>query len=94
MALERNFGKPRLNPSTTRSDQIYLRTIATGSVLERMLEPSASHKEWVSKREIRAVRSVMYAINENYGTILDDEALRTFFCEMEAIVNSRPLTTP
>ena len=59
-----------------------------------MLVPSASHKEWVSEREIRTVRSVMSVINEKNGTILDDEALRTFFCEMEAIVNSRPLTTP
>ena len=58
-----------------------------------MLVPSASHKEWVLEREIRIVRSVMSAINEKNGTILDDEALRTFFCEMESIVNSRPLTT-
>ena len=58
-----------------------------------MLEPSASHKEWVSEREIRTVRSVMSTINEKNGTILDDEALRIFFCEMEATVNSRPLTT-
>ena len=46
--------------------------------------PSASH--------IRTVRSVLSALLETNGRQLNDEALRTFMCEAEAVVNSRPLT--
>ncbi|XP_068756492.1 uncharacterized protein [Montipora capricornis] len=42
--------------------------------------------------QIRTVRSVMSAILHKNGSQLDDESLRTFLCEAEAIVNSRPLT--
>ncbi|KAK3745616.1 hypothetical protein QZH41_013726 [Actinostola sp. cb2023] len=55
--------------------------------------PSASHMGGVWERQIRTVRSVLSAILEKNGTQLNDEALRTFMCEAEAVVNSRPLTT-
>ena len=40
----------------------------------------------------RSVRGVMSALLEKNGSQLDDEALRTFLCEVEAIITSRPLT--
>ena len=46
----------------------------------------------VWERQIRSVRSVMNALIKQHGHRLDDESLRTFICESEAIVNSRPLT--
>ncbi|KAK3719742.1 hypothetical protein QZH41_001946 [Actinostola sp. cb2023] len=55
--------------------------------------PSASHMGGVWERQIRTVRSALSAILEKNGTQLNDEALRTFMCEAEAVVNSRPLTT-
>ena len=55
--------------------------------------PSASHMGGVWEQQIRTVRSVLSAILEKNGTQLNDEALRTFMCEAEAVVNSRPLTT-
>ena len=46
----------------------------------------------VWERQIRSVRNVLNALLDKNGTQLNDEALRTFLCEAEAIVNSRPLT--
>ncbi|KAK3746502.1 hypothetical protein QZH41_001765 [Actinostola sp. cb2023] len=54
--------------------------------------PSASHMGGVWERQIRTVRSVLSAILQKNGAQLNDEALRTFMCEAEAVVNSRPLT--
>ena len=54
--------------------------------------PSASHMGGIWERQIRTVRSVLSAILEKNGTQLDDESLRTYLCECEAIINSRPLT--
>ena len=54
--------------------------------------PGASHMGGVWERQIRTVRKVlagMCTITAN----LDDEAFKTLICEVEAIVNSRPLTT-
>ena len=47
----------------------------------------------VWERQIRTIRSVLTALLEKNGSQLNDEALQTFMCEAEAVVNSRPLTT-
>ena len=44
------------------------------------------------ERQIRTVRSVLSELLETNGRQLNDEALRTFMCEAEAVVKSRPLT--
>ena len=54
--------------------------------------PHASHMGGVWERQIRSVRNVLASILERHGTQLDDESLRTFMVEAEAIVNCRPLT--
>ena len=51
--------------------------------------PAASHHGGVWERCIRTVRKVMRAMKEQ---LLDDEGLNTLMCEVEAIVNGRPLT--
>ena len=45
----------------------------------------------VWERQIRSVRNVLASLLESHGTQLDDESLRTFMIEAEAIVNCRPL---
>ena len=55
--------------------------------------PYASHMGGIWERQIRTVRSVLSALLEKNGQQMNDEALRTFMCEAEAVVNSRPLTT-
>ena len=52
----------------------------------------ASNFGGVWERQIRSVRNVMNALMKQHGQRLDDESLRTFICESEAIVNGRPLT--
>ena len=52
--------------------------------------PAASHHGGVWERCIRTVRKVMKALLKEH--VLDDEGLRTLMCEVESIVNGRPIT--
>ena len=52
--------------------------------------PTGSHNGGVWERCIRTVRKVMGALAEEQP--LDDEGLLTLVCEVEAIVNGRPIT--
>ena len=54
--------------------------------------PSASHMGGIWEHQIQRVRSVLSALLESNSQQMNDEALRTFMCEAEAVVNSRPLT--
>ena len=54
--------------------------------------PSASHMGGIWERQIRTARNVLAVLLDQCGTQLDDESLRTFMTEAEAVVNSRPLT--
>lgn len=53
--------------------------------------PAASHHGGVWERLIRMVRQVLHSIVQEQT--LDDEGLQTLFCEVEAILNSRPIST-
>ena len=52
--------------------------------------PTASHHGGVWERCIRTVRKVMRALL--HEQTLDDESLHTLMCEIEAIINRRPIT--
>ncbi|XP_064623536.1 uncharacterized protein LOC135485423 [Lineus longissimus] len=54
--------------------------------------PSATHFGGLWERQIRTIRKVMYSLLHEQTIKLDDEGLRTLFCEVECIVNNRPLT--
>ena len=51
---------------------------------------AASHHGGVWERCIRTVRKVMKALLKQQ--VLDDEGLNTLMCEVESIVNGRPIT--
>lgn len=51
--------------------------------------PSASHFGGAWERQIRTVRKVWRSMPTQR---LDDESLHTLFCEIESVINSRPLT--
>lgn len=53
--------------------------------------PAASHHGGVWERLIRSIRQVLNSTLHQQTT--DDEGLHTLFCEVEAILNSRPLST-
>ena len=54
--------------------------------------PHASHMGGIWERQIRTVRKVLQGLLEKYPGDLTDEILETLFCEVEAMVNSRPIT--
>ena len=60
-------------------------------IVFKMNVPNASHMGGSWERQIRTVRNVLSVMLDTNGAQLDDESLVTFFCEAEAIVNSRPL---
>ena len=57
--------------------------------------PSAPHCGGVWEREIRSVKKILYSItNDIYNkSKLTDEILYTWLCEIENILNTRPLTS-
>ena len=55
--------------------------------------PAASHMGGVWEQQIRTTRKVLAGLMEEFGHCLDEESFRTLMCEVEAIINSRPLTT-
>jgi hypothetical protein len=72
--------------------------IAYNFMLQRNIDwkfnpPAASNFGGVWERLIRSVRKVLYSIMHEQNVRLDDENLRTLFCEVEAILNGRPITT-
>ena len=54
--------------------------------------PSASHMGGVWERQIRTARNALSILLDRCGSQLNDESLQTLMTEVEAVVNSRPLT--
>ena len=47
----------------------------------------------VWQRQIRSARTILTFLLKTHGTSLNDESLHSLLMEVEAIVNSHPLTT-
>ena len=56
----------------------------------RFNPPTGSHFGGVWERMIRTIRKVMMSVAREQ--MLTDETLQTLFCEVEAVVNGRPIT--
>ena len=55
--------------------------------------PHASNMGGVWERQIRSARSILNSLLKTHGSNLTEQSLQTLVVEVEAIVNSRPLTT-
>lgn len=58
----------------------------------RFNPPYASHFGGIWEREIRSIRKVLNALLSEQPMKLNDEELTTLFCEVESILNNRPIT--
>ena len=54
--------------------------------------PTASHMGGVWECQIRSARSILSSLLKTHGCSLNDEPFRTLLVEVEAVINSRPLT--
>lgn len=55
--------------------------------------PGASHHGGAWERNIRTARQILQSMLKELPHCLTDESLQTLFCEIESIMNQRPLTT-
>ena len=55
--------------------------------------PHANNMGGVWERQIRSARSILNSLLQTHGSKLIEESLQTLVAEVEAIINSRPLTT-
>ncbi|XP_074655765.1 uncharacterized protein LOC141909274 [Tubulanus polymorphus] len=85
-----------------RELQVCIKKWNTDKIHETMLQqdvnwemnpPAASHFGGVWERIIRSVRKIMYSLIKEQGLQLNDESLCTLFCEVESILNGRPIST-
>ena len=54
--------------------------------------PAASHMGGAWEQQIRTVRRILATLIHEHTGCFDDESLHTLLCEVESIINSRPLT--
>ena len=85
-------GHSELAKSMSQVDGNLIRTFCTKHHIEwKFNVPYASHMGEVYERMIRTVRKILTGMLMGRSRLTDD-ILRTFFCEAESIVNSRPIT--
>ena len=54
--------------------------------------PHASHMGGVWERQIRTIRKILTSLLHQHMDRISDEVIETLFCEVESMINSRPLT--
>ena len=55
--------------------------------------PLSSNIEGVWECQIRSARAILNSLLKTHGSSLSDESFQTLLVEVEAIINSHPLTT-
>ena len=67
-------------------------TLVNSGIQWEFNPPSGSHFGGVWERLIRSVRKILYVLMKETTVTLDDESMSTLFCEVESILNNRPIT--
>ncbi len=82
-----------LRSSIREWNQVHLNSFLSQNQIEwKFSAPLSSHQNGVWEREIRSIRSIFNALLNGQHIRLTDEELATLMCEVEAILNGRPLT--
>ena len=71
----------------------YLLNVGTDFISWKHNPPYASNFGGVWERLIRSARAILDGLMMSHGHSLNDESFRTLLVEVEAIINSRPITT-
>lgn len=83
-----------LKKAVEEMDEDKIKTELLKDGVDWIITPAKAKRNFggVWERQIRSVRNFTNALMKQHGQRLDDESLRTFISEAEAIVNGRPLT--
>ena len=71
--------------------EVVQRFSSQNAIKWRFIPPKASHHGGTCERIIRTIRKVATGVLQNNDR-MTDEILSTFFCDVEIIVNGRPIT--
>lgn len=86
-------GSPELIKCMKELDEERLRRFGLEKEVEWCFNPPhASHMGGVWERQIRTIRRILSSLLLQHSDKLSSEVLETFLCEVESIINSRPLT--
>ena len=64
--------------------------LAVNQIIWKFNPPSAPHMGGIWERQVRTIKKVLDVVMKNQ--VLNDESLATMFCEVEAVINGRPIT--
>ena len=78
--------------SADYNEQVVQTWLQQNEIKWKFNPPTASNFGGIWEREIRTIRKVLNGIMNSQVLHLNDEGLYTLFCEVECILNSRPLT--
>jgi len=88
--------KNELNSALKEMDQEkikrFLQNKGTDWLVWKFNTPLASHMGGVWERQIRSARRILTCLLNDHSEILNTESLQTLVTEVEAVINSRPLT--
>ena len=66
-------------------------TLLGKGIVWKFTPPHSSHMGGIWERQIRSIRKVLQGVTQEQA--LNDESLQTLMCEVESILNSRPITS-
>ena len=74
-------------------DRQFLKENGSEWMIWKRNPPLSSNIEGVWECQIRSARAILNSLLKTHGSSLSDESLQTLLVEVEAIINSCPLTT-